>query len=245
VIKILDELLEQMPADPAPVRNVLAGAHWTTVCSHVCGMASTLMGEGPHGGPQVPDAGDLCLKSAQELARRVLSDELLDASIGMAALNSQLHIEGEPVVINAADVLARHGNGKNIAVVGHFPFVDRLRPLARNLWVIEKRPAQGDLPEKAAEEFLPQADVIAITGTAFINHTIEGLLRLCPSKALVMVLGPSTPLSKVLFDYGVDILSGARVVDEAAALTSIQQGASLPQVRGVRLVTYTAPGFKG
>lgn len=33
------------------------------------------------------------------------------------------------------------------------------------------------------------------------HHTFAGLLALCRPDALVMVLGPSTPLSPVLFDY--------------------------------------------
>jgi len=54
-----------------------------------------------------------------------------------------------------------------------------------------------------------------------------------------MVLGPSTPLSTVLFDHGVDIISGTRVVDEAAVMRTVAQGASFRQVEGVRLLTFT------
>ena len=70
-----------------------------------------------------------------------------------------------------------------------------------------------------------------------INHTLDHLLTLCAPRALVMVLGPSTPLSPVLFDRGVSILSGAQVVDEAAALGTLCQGATFQQMEGVRLVT--------
>ena len=52
---------------------------------------------------------------------------------------------------------------------------------------------------------------------------------------MVMVLGPSTPLSPALFDHGVDALSGARVVHEAAVLRTVGQGATFQQVEGVRL----------
>lgn len=53
----------------------------------------------------------------------------------------------------------------------------------------------------------------------------------------VIILEPSTPLSPVLFAHGVTILSGARVVDEAAALRTVGQGASFQQVEGVRLLS--------
>jgi len=139
--------------------------------------------------------------------------------------------------INASDVIASESKGKNLVVVGHFPFVERLKSTTRNCWVIEKRPFGDDFPEEAANEFIPQADVIAITGTSFINHTVESLLALCPLKSMIMLLGPSTPLTPLLFDHGISFLSGSRVTNEEAAITTIQQGASFPQVKGTRLLT--------
>jgi hypothetical protein len=53
----------------------------------------------------------------------------------------------------------------------------------------------------------------------------------------VVVLGPSTPLSPVLFDYGVDVVSGTRVVDVDVALRCLSEGATFHQIRGVRLLT--------
>jgi uncharacterized protein len=238
---ILNSLLEQMPFDAIPVRKVLVGAHWTAVCSRGCGLASTLTGDGPHGHHRVRDVGRLHEKSAQELAEWIKSDNLLEASIGMAALNSVLAVdETSGVEMNAADVLAQKGKDRNIAIIGHFPFVDRLQALARNVWIIEKRPGEGDLPEQAAQDYLPQADIVAITGTALINHTLESLLALCPPGAFVMVLGPSTPLTPVLFNYGIHVISGTRVLDESSALLTIQQGAIFPQVQGVKLLSLAA-----
>lgn len=237
-MKLLEALLETLPANPIPVRKVIIGVHWTLVSSKYCGLGSTLVGEGPHGHSQVRDVGELQQKSAQELAYWVLSDNLLEASIGIAALNSLLEVdESHMEQINAAEVIARESKGKNLVVVGHFPFVDRMKSITKNCWVIEKRPFGDDFPEEASQQFIPKADVIAITGTAFINHTMQGLLSLCRPGSIVMVLGPSTPLSPLFFDYGISFLSGSRVIDEEAAIITIQQGASFPQVKGVRLVT--------
>ncbi len=60
----------------------------------------------------------------------------------------------------------------------HFPFIPKIREIVRNLWVIEKNPHPGDYPEEKAKELIPDADVLAITGTAITNHTIEELLKL-------------------------------------------------------------------
>jgi len=236
-MSILDDLLAALP-DDAAVRSVLVGAHWTVVCSHGCGLASTASGEGPHGHAQVRDVGRLHLKSARELAEYALSDNPLEAGIGLAAINSLLDVdERNAVEINAADVLAERGRGKTVALVGHFPFITRLRGQVGRLWVIEQRPAEGEYPAAAAADLIPQADVVALTGSALINHTLDGLLALCRRESLVMVLGPSTPLSPVLFEHGVAIVSGARVVDEVAVMRTVGQGATFRQVEGVRLLT--------
>lgn len=239
---IVDELLTTVK-DDRPVRCVLVGAHWTAVCSRRCGLASTLIGDGPHGQAAVRDVGQLHLKSAFELARYARSAVPLEASIGVAAINSLIEIdESRAVEINAAEVLARAGRDKTVAVIGHFPFVAKLRSQVGRLWVIEQRPIEGDYPAGAAGDLLPQADVVAITGSALINGTLDGLLALCRPEAQVMVLGPSTPLSPVLFDHGVDLISGAIVVDEIAAMNTIRQGATFQQVKGVRLLTLARAG---
>jgi uncharacterized protein (DUF4213/DUF364 family) len=130
--------------------------------------------------------------------------------------------------------------GKNIAVVGHFPFVDRLKALANKFWVLELAPRDGDFPAQAAPEIIPQADVVAITATTLINKTFQGLIDLCRSDARVVLIGPSTPLSPVLYEHGIDVLSGTIVTDPQVALTGIAQGISFHQLRqekAVQLVT--------
>jgi uncharacterized protein (DUF4213/DUF364 family) len=87
--------------------------------------------------------------------------------------------------------------------------------------------------------------VVAITGSAFINHSLEALLDLCPADAFVVVLGPTTPLSPVLFDHGADVISGTRVVDPELAMRSASEGATFRQIQGIRLLTMERkPGAK-
>jgi uncharacterized protein (DUF4213/DUF364 family) len=238
-MNLIDDLIASLPED-APVRSVLVGMHWVVVCSRFCGMASAIQNDLPHGTPSVREAGALHTKSAKELVQLVHSESTLEIGIGMAAINSLLEVdESQAVEINAADVLAERGRGKNVALIGHFPFVSQLRESVGALWVLEQHPIGDDYPAEAAPDLLPRANVIAITGSAILNHTMDGLLELCRPEATVMVLGPSTPLSPVLFDYRVDILSGTRVMDEASVLRTVGQGASFRQVRGVKLLTFT------
>jgi uncharacterized protein (DUF4213/DUF364 family) len=206
-------------------------------------MAATLLEEGPHGERLVRGVGRLVDGGARELAQYALSDHLTEASIGLAAINALLPVGEDPASeADAASVLLEWGRGSAVAVIGHFPFLPRLRQAARVLWVLEQWPGADELPATAAAEVLPKADVLAITSTTIINKTLEPLLALRRPEARVMLLGPSTPLSPVVFEYGIHALSGVRVVDEAAALRTVAEGATFRQVEGVRRVTWLAPG---
>lgn len=240
---VLDDLLASLEGD-APVSEVRTCIHWTAVVSKHCGLASSAHYEGhAHGRDAVRGVGTLHELSAGELAEYARSDMLLEASIGVAAINSLLDVDEERCVeLNAEAWLAQQGQGKRVAVVGSFPFVPRLRDQVGELWVLERRPSEGELLAEEASEVIPLADVVAITGTALINDTLDDLLAMCREDSSVMVLGPSTPLSPVLFDYGVDVVSGTQVVDTDLVLTLISQGATFRQVKGpgVRLLTMTA-----
>ncbi len=245
-MSLIDDLLSSLPE--GVVQEVRVGAFWTAVVVEVggerrCGLASSLRPDDDHhhgGGPAVKDAGRLMERSGRQLAELARSDSVMEAAIGVAAINALLPpYEDQWVDVNAEEMIAQRGAGQGVVVVGHFPFIPRLRERVGRLWVLEQRPRAGDLPASAASEVIPQADVLAITGTSLINQTFEGLMALRRPGALVLLLGPSTPLSPVLFDYGVHLLSGAVVEDIDPVLRAVSQAANFRQVHhhGVRLVT--------
>ncbi len=175
-----------------------------------------------------------------ELAALLKAENGLQRSVGMATVNALLPQMPQAYRDrNAEAVIAEHGSGKRVVLVGSFPFIPRLRPLVGELAVLEQHPAAGEHPTDAAPLIIPSADVVAITGMALVNHTLEDLLRLCSPQAVVLVLGPSTPLSPRLFDYGVDLLSGSLVTNIPTVLHCLSQGGNFRQVHqaGVRLVT--------
>ncbi len=244
-MKIIDDLISSLKEDSI-VREVYSCAHFTAVISRNCGLSTTFKDEPPHH-TVVRDVGSLRGKSALDLAQYANSDNLLEASIGMATINSLIDIEqAKCTAQNAFAVLTEKGSDKNIAIVGHFPWIPKLREIARKLWVVEQRLQPGDLPEEAAEEVLPQADVVGITGTSFINHTLEKLLELSKNSFIVMI-GPTTPLSPVLFDHGLDVIAGVNVVEPEKTIRSISEGAIFQQVEGVKYLTMARafPGQNG
>ena len=88
MMNILEGILDTLPIDPIPVHKVIIGVHWTLVSSKYSGLGSTMVRQEQPGHAQIRDVGHLHEKSAQDLASWVLSDNLLEASIGIAALNS-------------------------------------------------------------------------------------------------------------------------------------------------------------
>jgi uncharacterized protein (DUF4213/DUF364 family) len=237
-MKIIDDILTTLNCE-APVKDIRQGPFQTAVMTRNCGLASTPHDPGPHHDrTPVKEAGLLLEKDARALALMANSLSPIESAIGMATINSLIEVDEQRCVeLNAGDLLMKKGEGKKVAIVGHFPFVPRLRKIAKALWVIEKNPQEGDNTEAEAENLIPQAQVVGITGTAFINHTIEHLLGLCSPKAYVVILGGTAPLSPVLFDYGVSAVSGTLVIDRESVLRCVSQGATFRQIKGIRLLT--------
>ena len=239
-LEIINNLLTVLDYQ-ATVKEIRLGAFWTAVLTRNCGLASTPHAPDHHNTDlpaPVKDAGHLMEKSALGLARMARSESELETAIGIATINSLIEIEESRCIdLNAAELIQEKGSGKRVAIVGHFPFVNRLRETTKELYVIEKHPRESDLAENEAQNIIPKADVVAITGSAFVNHTIEDLLKLCEPNALVIVLGPSTPLSPILFDYGIDVISGTKVIEPETVLRHVSQGSTFRQMKGVRLLT--------
>jgi uncharacterized protein (DUF4213/DUF364 family) len=246
-MELLNDLLATLP--DGSVAHVNIGLHWTVVVVEVedrprCGLASTLHNDHQHGMPDVPRAGELETLFGRELAAFIQLDQPALASVGAAALNALLPQHPETWVdLNAEEVIAEPGADKRVALIGHFPFVDRLRPRVGELTVLELNPPPGDLPGSAAKGLIPTADVVAITSTTLLNHTLDGLLKLCSPQAHIILLGPTTPLSPVLFNYGISLLCGSVVTAIDPVLRAVRQGGNFRQSHraGVRLVSVRRP----
>jgi len=86
---------------------------------------------------------------ARELAEYARSDNPLEISLGVAALNSLLDVDPRELAEgNAADLLSAAGRDTHLAVVGHFPFVEGLRDRFARLSVFELEPEEGDYPAR-------------------------------------------------------------------------------------------------
>lgn len=247
ITKLFDRLLLDLP--DGKLVTVQVGLYWTAVVAEVdgetrCGLAATVGDESHHytTDPSSPRAGQLTDLPARELANFVHSSSFPEVSIGLAAINALLpRLQQRWVDLHSKEVLARLGSGKTVVMVGHFPYVPELRSRVGKLIVLEQNPQEGDLPASAAPEIIPQADVLAITAMTLLNRTFDDLIALRRPGIPTLIVGPTTPLSPVLFDMGATILSGAVVEKPEAVLRGLSQGANFHQLRqmGVRLVSMT------
>lgn len=232
--KIYDDLINSIP-DDLTVIDGLVGLHWTLVRSERgTGAAMTLKG-----GQAGRDFHDIVGMPLKELAAWIKSWNMIEASLGQAAMNTFLntpdHVEtvtGKPLV-KTEDPEEANGfkqflpdiKGKNVAVIGHFPNIDALKSIC-HLSILERMPQADDYPDPACEYILSQQDVVFITGTAFINKTMPRLITLAQG-ARVILVGPSVPISPVLFQYGVDMIASTVLLDEAQTWKVVKQGAKM------------------
>jgi uncharacterized protein len=228
--------------DGEPVQNAIAGQIWSLVqTEHATGLSMSLC---PSDKSSHSSLFHLTGKPLIELAELSLSWNPREAALGMAAICAACNItsrfEGAEEA-NGKDLLLKKAAGKKVGLVGHFPWTDEIRAVAASLTVFEQRPQDGDLPEIAEEYLLPHQDVIAITGSALSNKSLPRLLELA-SGAWVMLIGPSTPLSVLMFDYGVDALSGCIARDPEELAEIVREGGGVREFRNaVHFVTLKKP----
>jgi len=239
-VTIYEKLMAEM--EPGLVTEaVVIGPFLTAVrAGGRVGLATTMPVKGAgHVAPQVRDAGSLAGRPLAELARMIDSKLPLEASLAMAAINAGIVAPPGLPEKNGAALLRDKASELNLVVVGHFNFIHDLTPLTHSTVVLELDPREGDLPASAAERIIPEADVVAITGSAFANHTIEPLLKIARGK-WIMVLGPTTPLSPILLASGVSAAAGTIVTNAETTLKQIMEGAMFRQLTAVKRVVMQA-----
>lgn len=232
---IYDELINSV-SEELSVQKYMVGLHWTIVRSEKgVGLAKTV-----RGGKRDQELNNITGMPLKKLASHIKSWNMIDASLGLAAINSTLNTSANLIEItdptdydpegyndgdfNAFTNSAVELMNKHVAVVGHFPKAEGLRGICQ-LSIIDKEPQPGDFPDAACEYILPHQDIVFITGTALINKTMPRLLALS-ANAQVILVGPNVPISPVLFKYGVDVIAGMIVADEKILWQAVQEGSN-------------------
>ena len=230
-MKLLDDLISAVQGEDTVAEDVRVGASWTGVKGRYGGVCKTYGIPVPHGN-YTKDLGKLNEKSTLELAEYARSWNFVEASIGVAALNSMVKVKGKTGV-NAIDIVLETCENKKVTMVGKFPRIPEIKALAKELWVLEMNPCllnvkKGIINATAAEYVIPDSDIVIVTGSTLINKTMERVLELCRmADAYTIVMGPSTTMSDVLFDYGADMLAGVEIARPDTLLNTISQSGGM------------------
>ncbi len=180
-----------------------------------------------------------------EAALLLYDDLLLNRSLGAAALNAGLDPVGDAENVNALEILCERGAGKDMIMVGDFPFTPRLKKAAGTLHLLELKDVPDRVPPEQWDEVLAGCDVAGITGTALLTRSMSRYLE-GACQAFRLVIGATTPLSPVLFEhYGVDVLAGSAVGDMDKLRQGVLDGTCISALHkngALRFLNMTNPG---
>jgi uncharacterized protein (DUF4213/DUF364 family) len=240
-MKVLETLLSDVPTGWR-VTDVYVGANWVLSLAQRCdgkqhaGVAATPLEIAPNARFHI---GHYPLDEKAEMVTQWLrSTDMTEAAVGLATLNAVKPPDERLLTSDdAADWLATKCTGRKVAVFGRFPFIDgEIRPHVHKLWVFEQKPEADELDSTSIKEVLPQADIIAITGSSVINHSVDHILAYAAPGATVILLGPSTPLSEKLFNVGIDAMFGVLVEDLECVIDGVTAGDGFRKMKGLRRV---------
>ncbi len=202
--------------------RVIVGLNWTLVAGpDGVGLAKTPT-RGTNGCRALPDPGNYAGRDLSSLAALRHSENVFETTIAIAAMNAfHNRRDRAGTAENGLDLVTE--NETKTVVIGRFPGLEKRLPGAA---VIEREPGPDDYPESASESLLPQCEHLIITASTLLDGALPGLLALAP-QAFTVLLGPGTPLSPSLFDFGINALSGLVVDDLDAVAQVISEGGAV------------------
>ena len=217
---LYDALLERVDADDR-IEYVRAGVSWVLVRTEKGALGVASVPQGNLGQPV--DESTYRGMPLREAARLVKRWDFRQAALGLAAVNAAINRTERFADCGEPDAFLRYrdrAQGRRVAVVGRFQYLEeRLKPIC-DLSVLERAPIAGEYPDPACEYILPDMDLVFITGCTVSNKTLPRLLQLS-KHAYTVVTGPSTPMSEVLLDFGAGALCGFCPTYEAGCLRAV------------------------
>ncbi len=225
---IYDELIEQVPSNMT-LKRFLSASHWNLAETDAIGMSMVPR----EGNGRVAGAGTFSGMNAKDAAAKIKSWNNHEAAFGLSVINSVINNPDKIFALTEYEIekdsnvslfeyMREDLRGKKVAVIGHFCGIDSLNEIC-TLSILERFPQPGDFPDPACEYILPEQDYVFITGTTLINKTLPRLLELSKN-AQVAIVGPSTPMSGILFKHGASIAAGTAVLDKEKVWNLIQEG---------------------
>ena len=158
------------------------------------------------------------------IPRLLRSGDALGIAAGMACLNSALPVPEGAFAANAFALFRARARRFRTCFIGHFPDAERWRERGYPVAIIELFPEPGDIHWERSRRVLNAAEIVFITGLTLVNGTFPEVVRRTPNARHRILVGPTVPLSPLLFRYGVDLVGSTIILDVSRALDYFRRG---------------------
>jgi uncharacterized protein len=192
---------------------------------------------------RMPQAGNLEGNPVSEILKYAMDPNVLKSAIGVATLNalSQFFIESEDgreyEIIKEKDGfdLLEIKPDETVTLIGAFgPYIRRLKMMGNPFFIVEKNPQtlRSDemkyfKPESKISSALEKSNVVIITGTAIVNHTIDPILSSFTNGKRTAIIGPTASMiPDAFFKKGVQVMAGVRILNPDGMIEILKQGGS-------------------
>lgn len=197
----------------------------------------------PSSAKAMPLSGKLKGRSAEEYLADLESDNILKKTLAIAALNALSASCWEKgflkeyellTGVDAFDEVKIPEGGKSVVVGALVPVLKKLIAAEADFKVLEmdKRTLKGKelehyAPPEDAWKYVPDADLLVITGVTVLNDTLPGLLEMAKPGAQIIVTGPTASmLPDAFFRRGVTVMGGVLVTKSDEVPDLISEGGS-------------------
>lgn len=240
--------LDQITVDRAVFGLFFSGVKLSTGHGGLCFTPVKEMPEAvccPSTAKAMPLSGKLVGRSVLNYIEDVHSKNPLKKTLGIATLNalSTLCWEKEKAddlnyeIIMGEDAFEKVDVSqyqKTVVIGALVPMLKKLTNAGADYKVLEmdSRTLKGKelehyAPATDAHLYIPDADLIVITGVTILNNTLYDLLKMAKKGAEIIVTGPTASmLPDAFFKYGVTLLGGIIVTKADEILDIISEGGS-------------------
>ena len=162
--------------------------------------------------------------TAHMLANQIDTNDLFISTLALSAINA-CNNSHEDIIENHLEFdkreLCTTGlslDNKTLGIIGHMKRTYDLINAScspKKIYMFDMDETKGDYPPESEPALLPECDVVIITATTLINHTITDVIT-WSEDAYKILYGPSAPLLESV--PGIDRICGYYIFDKTAAL---------------------------
>ncbi|HIT90214.1 MAG TPA: DUF364 domain-containing protein [Candidatus Merdenecus merdavium] len=244
--EVFGEELEKITVERAVFGLFFSGVKLSTGHGGLCFTPIKEMPEAvccPSSARAMPLSGRLKGRSVLAYLDDVKSSNPLKRTLGIAALNAlstyywDLYPPKNYEIIMGEDAFDRIDVSKykkSVVVGALVPMLKKLTKAGADYKVLEmdNRTLKGDellhyAPADDGKKYVPDADLLVITGVTILNNTLPDLLKMAKDDAHIIVTGPTASMiPDAFFERGVTLLGGIIVTKPDELLDLISEGGS-------------------